>query len=97
MALLGRNRLPRRVNLAPGIHILVLLAPQSALQEEAEIDDPKLLVDGLWVASYGAPVFGTIWIDKALSPSRRWETYCHELIHAVNDAAAWYKDHPLAT
>jgi hypothetical protein len=94
---LGKNRLPRRVRLSPRVHILVQLASQTDLQEEAEIDDPKLLVDGLWVPAYGTPVFGTIWIDKKLNATKRWETYCHELIHAVNDVAAWYKDRPLAT
>lgn len=94
---LGKQRLPRRVRLSPQVHILVMLVSQKTLQEEAEIEDPRLVVDGIWNASYGVPVFGTIMIDKKLSASQRWETYCHELIHAVNDAAAWYKDRPLAT
>jgi hypothetical protein len=94
---LGKRKLPRRVRIAHGVDILVLLATQAALQEEAEIEDPTMVVDGLWCAAYGTPVFGTIMIDKKLNASQRWETYCHELIHAVNDAAAWYKDRPLAT
>lgn len=94
-----KHRLPRRVHLGGGYYVKVLLVSPKVLLEQLEEDDDEKgkYYDGFFIAEYGYPCFGTIYVNNKLKRGAKWETYFHELIHAVNDLGAWTKDHPLAT
>jgi len=84
------EKLPRTVSV--GQHkIKVVLCSQKILREIMEIEDvtDTTQFDGLWVPSYGKPVFGTIYIHTKMTREKRMTTFFHELIHAVNDLHAW--------
>ena len=89
------KRLPRRVYLGKGYYVAVMLASKTALREAVEDEDADIY--GAFMPVYGWPKFGDIYILKSLPASQKWETYWHELVHAVNDLMAWDRDHPLQT
>ena len=90
------SRLPRRVSLGRDYHITIVLASQTVLRELAEADDDESL-DGVWDAKLGTTngYAGTIYIHNKLTVAQRWGVYWHELLHAVNDVAAFDRDHPV--
>lgn len=94
-----RPRLPRRVFLGKGYYVDVLLATQAELWEviNDEPDSNRDILYGLWDADHAWPKFGTIYIWKKPIATQKWDTYWHELLHAVNDLMAWDRDHPLVT
>jgi len=59
----------------------VFLVSPSHLQEIADDDEPNSSA-GCWVTEDVA-----IYIDNTLTLKRQWETYFHELQHAVHDIA----------
>jgi hypothetical protein len=82
------RRLPRTTTV--GRHkIRTLLVSQTVLREIGEVEDEAVRLDGLWVPTYEAPVFGTIYVEQRLPLAKKWDVYFHELIHAVNDLHAW--------
>ena len=90
------SRLPRRVPLGRGYHLTVVLASQTVLRELAEADDDESL-DGVWDNKLGTTNghAGTIYIHNTLTSAQRWGVYWHELLHAVNDVAAFDRAHPV--
>jgi len=75
------SKLPALVRLGRGYAVRVLLVAPTQLQEILEEDDPHLAA-GCWsIEDYH------IYIDNTLSRQRQWETYFHELQHAVHDIA----------
>lgn len=85
------EKLPRTVTIGPKHKIKVVLCSQKILRDLAEVEDVTDLstFDGLWIPTYGQPVFGTIYIHSKLTQPQRWTTFFHELIHGVNDLHAW--------
>ena len=90
------GRLPRRVRLGRGYVVEVVLAPQATLRDVCEVDEEHL--DGAWDSQLGEDgLTGRIYVYEKLSLGKKWETYWHELVHAVNDIMAWDREHPLKT
>lgn len=87
-----KHRIPRRINVGRGYYIEVLLVSPNVLREELEEDEHTS--DGAWFNELGPRTngrqrAGKIYISNRLSGQQRWATYWHEMIHAMNDIAAW--------
>ena len=95
------TRLPRRVALGKGYYILVHLANSKEIMDA--LDEDTLTADGVWFNELGENsknkkgevLAGRILIHRKLSSPKKWDTYWHELLHAVNDLMAYDRDHPL--
>jgi hypothetical protein len=76
----------------------VVLVQQDVFRERDFCDDTEEL-DGYWESLLGqdGKIVGRIYIHQSLSSAQRWDTYWHELVHAVNDIMAWDRKEPLAT
>lgn len=83
------RRLPRRVHLA-GYVVGVQTVSQRHLRGLAN-EGSEAWFDGWWESALGrdGPLAGTIYIWSRLPARQKWSTFWHELIHAVNDIAAW--------
>ena len=90
------SRLPRRVRLGRGYHLTVVFVSQTILRELADIENDELL-DGYWDSKLGTTNghAGIIYIHNKLTAAQRWGVYWHELLHAVNDIAAFDRDDPV--
>lgn len=77
-------RLPRRVHVGRGYVVQVRLIAHRALADVmGELDKPRdLRSPGGWDVEVM-----TIWLDRTVSKRIQWETYWHELGHAVHDVA----------
>lgn len=80
------RRLPRRVHLGRAYAIAIHLKPARWFRERygeslAGTFEPCLGRPG--------PVAGHIYIRANMTPAARHATYWHELLHAINDIAAW--------
>lgn len=81
-----KYRIPRRVNLGYGFVLRVTLLPPLALMEELmkyadqEIDKSEGTVSGFLDGDSW-----TIYINSRLSAKNKWDTYWHELQHAITD------------
>ena len=82
------HRLPRRVHLGKGYVVEVVLVGPRKLAELLDEDDT--VYDGFFESSFGdGKVAGRICINSRLPIAKKWATYWHELIHAVNDISAF--------
>lgn len=93
------RRLPSKVHLGRGYVVEVVLVAQSYFSERGWTEDDELL-DGYWESLLGEgvdQVVGRIFIHERISRQAQWETYWHEMIHAVNDVMAWDREAPRAT
>jgi hypothetical protein len=73
-------RLPRRVNLGRGYSVAVRLVSKADLAVILNEDEDASA--GAWDADQN-----TIFIRRDLTVKQRWETYWHELVHAIHDIA----------
>ena len=73
-------RLPRRVNLGRGYSLAVRLVSKAELAVILNEDEGASA--GAWDVDKD-----TIYIRRDLSAKQRWETYWHELVHAIHDIA----------
>ncbi len=73
-------RLPRRVNLGRGYLLAVRLVSKAELAVILNEDEGASA--GAWDVDKD-----TIYIRRDLSAKQRWETYWHELVHAIHDIA----------
>lgn len=73
-------RLPRRVNLGRGYSVAVRLVSKAELAVVLNEDEGASA--GAWDADKD-----TIYIRRDLTAKQRWETYWHELVHAIHDIA----------
>lgn len=71
--------LPAKVRIGRGYVVKVAHVTPSHLQEIADDDEPNCTA-GCWITEDM-----TIYIDNSLPLRRQWETYFHELQHAVHD------------
>lgn len=92
------HRLPRRLHLGKGYTVEIVLASQAVLREVCEAEDHEHL-DGVWdsLLGDGGKVAGRIYVYDKLPLSQKWETYWHELAHAVTDISAWDRESQLKT
>ena len=74
------TRLPRRVNLGRGYSVAVRLVSKADLAVILNEDEDASA--GAWDADQN-----TIFIRRDLTAKQRWETYWHELVHAIHDIA----------
>lgn len=87
-----KHRIPRRVTVGKGYYIDVILVSPRILKEELEEDEHT--ADGAWLNELGPrkngrALAGRILISTRLTTAQRWATFWHEMIHALNDIAAW--------
>ncbi len=96
----GRDirRVPRRVHVGRGYVVEVVLVQQRIFRERDFCEDGEEL-DGYWESFLGQDelIAGRVYIHQGLSPASRWDTYWHEMVHALNDIMAWDRKEPLAT
>ena len=73
-------RLPRRVNLGRGYSIAIRLVGKAELAVVLNEDEGASA--GAWDVDTS-----TIYVRRDLTSKQRWETYWHELVHAIHDIA----------
>ncbi len=83
-----KKRLPRRARLAADYYVLVRIVNPAIIRDVVEED-----ADGCWIESLariadGGPA-GTTYINSKLPLAEKWDTYWHELQHALVDVMSW--------
>jgi hypothetical protein len=83
-----RNRLPRKTWLGGSYYVAVRVVNPAIIRDVVGED-----ADGCWIESLakvveGGPA-GTIYVKSTLSLAEKWDTYWHELQHAVLDVMGW--------
>ncbi len=91
-------RLPQGVNLGLGFWFKVELALLSKIKDFLEEDEGEYFgaCDSDLGGAPKSPA-GVIYILRTSPASKRWETYWHEIKHALADIAAWDREHPVVT
>src|SRR3990167_4558778 len=89
-------RIPRRVWIGKGYWIAVSLISKSKMNEILE-DTSNERTDGFWLSTLGelrsnkdsSVKAGTIYIYSRLDNTEKWETYWHEMLHALVDISSF--------
>lgn len=103
-ALKRSPRVPHEVYLGPRYRVTVLYVSQQVLAElqggERPGDEDASVLDGYWSYEAGDSrdrwIEGKIYIEDRGSLAKRWETYRHEMKHALADVhdqdIAWERE-----
>jgi hypothetical protein len=83
-----RERLPKRTRLGADYSVVVRIVSPAIIRDVLGED-----ADGCWIESVakvaeGGPA-GTIYINSKLPLAQKWDTYWHELQHAIVDIMSW--------
>jgi len=83
-----RKRLPRRTRLGADYYVLVRIVNPAIIRDVVEEDADGCWIESLAKIAHGGPA-GTIYINSKLSLAEKWDTYWHELQHALVDVMSW--------
>lgn len=83
-------KLPTVVRLGRGYKVKVRLAGAKRIKQLLGCEGVGCWADHLHEAKDG--IIGVIYIDKGLPEAEQWDTYWHELIHAINDVSLWDRE-----
>jgi hypothetical protein len=83
-----RKRLPRKARLGGEYYVLVRIVNPAIIRDILGEDADGCWIESLAKAAEGGPA-GTIYINAQLPLTERWNTYWHELQHAVVDVMGW--------
>lgn len=85
---MARQPIPTEVPLPYGYTVFVKQVGVRELRAVAECKDGEETPWALWDDS-ALQAGGTIWLLKRRKRKEKFEDFTHEMIHAVNDWAAW--------
>jgi hypothetical protein len=82
------ERLPRKTRLGADYYVLIRIVNPAIVRDVVGEDADGCWIESLAKVAEGGPA-GTIYINSKVRLAQKWDTYWHELQHAIVDVMSW--------